>query len=252
MRSLYRCAFTVLTVAGLASIVAGPARADVVGASADTRIITLGSSPTYAFYSDMCCGAAPADLTVLSAFTKATTDPPNLQRTLVNFDLSGLPAGKAVQSATLTLYSLLSEGYGNNSGVAMSVYRVTRSWTETQVSWNSAAAGQPWTNGGGDAVGSTGVQLSNPYASSTAAPNANDIAVTWDVSTLVSQWYNGTFTNYGLLLVSASPNDLLFRSREYSGGALAPRLDVTFTPEPATMALLLVGGALVAARRRGK
>jgi len=257
MRSLSTVALAVSVGLIVTAVFAGPAQSAFMQswASGDARIISLGSDAPFAGYADMCFGAAPQDVATLGGFTKDSTIPPNLQRSLVYISISGVPAGQTIQSATLWMFSALSDGHGNDSQVPMSIYRSTMAWSETEASWNKADATHAWTNGGGDGAGTTGVQLTNPYASSTAAPTSNDVAVTWDVSTLVSQWYSGSFTNFGFLVVSASPNDLGFRSREYNGGALAPRLDITFAPapEPATMALLLVGGALVgvARRRRG-
>jgi Disaggregatase related repeat/PEP-CTERM motif len=225
---------------------------------ADVRIVTDSNSATPDLNFN-----SPAQL---SAFNYPNIV--NYQRSLIRFDLASLPTGYAVQSATLTLYSKFENGLGNPNGATMSLYRVTQPWTETEATWNDRDWGanhvndtpgpgddHPWTTPGGDFVGTTGVRLVSPYAISNAQPAGENLPVTWDVTTLVNEWYAGTHENDGLLVMSDSYNSLTFRSREYDDGVhgagyWSPRLDVTLTPEPATLTLLTLGGLAVLGRRR--
>jgi hypothetical protein len=181
----------------------------------------------------------------------------NLQRSLIQFDLSSLPTGESVQSATLTLYSRFEDGKGNYGGATMGVYRLAHPWSESQATWNISATATPWVTAGGDFVGTTGVQMVSPYATSNAQPSGDYVPVTWDITTLANEWYTGQHANNGLLLMSGQGNNLCFWSREYNDGVhptgyWAPQLNVTLTPEPATLTLLALGGAAVVARRRKK
>jgi len=191
----------------------------------------------------------------------------NYQHSLIRFDLASLPAGYAVQSATLTLYSRFENGEGNPNAATMSLWRVTQPWLETEATWNDRDWGanhandspgpgddHPWANPGGDFVGTTGVRNTNPYATSNYAPPGENLPVTWDVTTLVNEWYTGLHDNDGLLLESESYNSLSFWSREYDDGVhgagyWSPKLDVTLTPEPGTLLLLALGGAAIMRRR---
>jgi len=252
-----------LTIAGAAAApsqaATGTSWTGTLKAVADCRIITWGPS-----YTDLNSnGGTPAQVSVFTAGS-------NMQRSLIRFDLSSLPADSSVQSATLKLYSRFEDGKGNYSGATMSVYRLAQPWVETEVTWNDRDWGSnhvndspgpgddhPWATPGGDFVGTTGVTQTNPYATSNAKPSGDYVPVTWDVTNLVSEWYSGQSVNNGLMLMSGDYNNLCFWSREHNDGThgigyWAPALEVTLTPEPATLSLLALGGAAALIRRRRK
>ena len=72
-------------------------------------------------------------------------------RSLLQFDLSGIPAGQFIASATLSVYAHTEWG-SNPAADPIEVYRVVTPWTELGVTWNSADGTTPWTAAGGDAV----------------------------------------------------------------------------------------------------
>jgi|WetSurMetagenome_2_1015567.scaffolds.fasta_scaffold22521_2 hypothetical protein len=206
-------------------------------AAADVRIITSEANKWLADQNHNANVGAPAQLSVFSS-----DETKNYQRSLVRFDLSALPAGKAVKSATLTLYARFEAGQGNHGKATMSVYRVTQPWSETEATWNHRDWGldhvpggrddNAWTTPGGDFVGTTGRPLVQPYATSNAQPAKENDPVAWDVTALAREWYGGKQVNRGLIVVSDPKNSLCFRSREYDDGAndpghWAPRLEIT-------------------------
>src|SRR5690242_20317559 len=99
-------------------------------------------------------------------FLSVYDNPGNVQHSLLQFDLSVIPANQTIAFASLTVYRDSQIWNGGDNGQPTNVYRVATPWVNTEATWNSASAGTPWTNPGGDYVGTTGVQAMNPYASS--------------------------------------------------------------------------------------
>jgi hypothetical protein len=68
-------------------------------------------------------------------------------RGLLHFDVSDLPAGATINSATLDLNILVAD----TAATAAEVRRVTQaSWVEAEATWNSYSTGNSWTSAGGD------------------------------------------------------------------------------------------------------
>jgi hypothetical protein len=227
-----------LALTGLTLV--GTARADtvVLNPTADARILSV--FPTSSF----------SDL--LSVYNVGT----NIQRTLIQFDLSSIPAGSTVTSATLTLFQGASF-FSASQSVPTSVYRVTRPWSEAQTTWNVALGGTPWTTPGGDYVGTTGQQNVNPYLTQSDFADGTQRTYNYTLTNLVTEWVGGTANN-GLLLLANQPSELVWQGRRESAAAFRPTLTVNFTPggasvngpEPGTLALLPTGLAVFLLARR--
>lgn len=214
--------------------VAGPSQSAVVTLSptADARILSFFPSTNF--------GVGDS---ILSVFTSFGND----QRTLMKFDLSGIPAGQQIDSATLTLFASTDFG-GNLIGLNMDVHAVTTPWIENQATWISASTGNPWTTAGGDF---------DPfvYATSTANP-ANQKPVAWNLNSLVQDWYDGSIDNEGLLIRSFEGNGLTFYANNlFNPDELRPFLAIEFSPIPEASSLLMLSvgsvmmlGAIVARR----
>jgi hypothetical protein len=180
----------------------------------------------------------------------------NMQNSVIEFDLSGL-AGDTITSATLRLFGRSFND--STSASSVSLYRITQPWSETTSTWKLASTGNSWNNLGGDAVGTTGVQMTDPYAVWTGNQTSTGTWYTWDVTDLVGLMAQGTVANNGFLLTAPVGNELSWVSRLGLGaGELqlpatdVPELDITYTtsaPEPMGM-LALVGSVLLLAGRR--
>src|SRR3990172_11931976 len=68
-----------------------------------------------------------------------------VERTLITFSLSALPAGAQIVSATLSLF--LQYNFANNART-FRVFRVKRAWKLADATWNNYAAGQAWQTAG--------------------------------------------------------------------------------------------------------
>jgi hypothetical protein len=138
------------------------------------------------------------------------------QRSLLRFDLSAMPVGSIVQSATLQLYQTQATGT-----LALSLEQVSQSsprWAESTVTWSN----QPATI---------------PYSDSLAAPVATGLYLSWDVSALVRNWQHlpDRFPNEGILLRVSAPSAIrLFESKE---GVHPPRLLVDYSAPPTAVTI---------------
>ncbi len=109
------------------------------------------------------------------------------KRTLIGFDISSLPAGATIQSATLKLYVNGTPNTTRNYGI----YRKTANWTEGGATWNNAASTY--------AISSTDII-------SISASN-NHSFVSWNVTADVDNFYSGATNNYGWLIRDQSENN---------------------------------------------
>ncbi len=161
-----------------------------------------------------------------------------LRRALLRFDLSAIPAGATVQSATLNLRMdrTRSDFYQVN------VHRVLASWSEGafapfggggapamagDTTWlhRFFGATQSWATPGGDFV-------ATPSAST--APGFEGFDYAWSGSQLaadVQQWLDTPTANHGWIVVSDTVNvsARAFVSREGATPGLRPRLVVNYS-----------------------
>ncbi|WP_437758488.1 PQQ-dependent sugar dehydrogenase [Sorangium sp. So ce1389] len=128
------------------------------------------------------------------------------RRSLVRFDLSSVPTGATVTSATLSLH----QTYKVDSST-IGVYRVTAPWEERTVTWRS--------------LGDSGFDAESV---ATIAAEAGVGARAADVSSLVQSWVLGTAQNHGVLLDEASSHSTGLRSSEIESVEQRPRLDVCY------------------------
>lgn len=164
-------------------------------------------------------------------------------RGLLKFDLSSIPTGATIDSASLYLYVGWNAFSPISSRItSVSLYQVTSDWTEmgvtydTRPTWNTTAATSMSIPAG---TGSGGSIPFNGY-------------ITGNVTSLVQDWFDGDITNFGLVTSDTYTTAGLLRiyAHEANGTSTDPKLTVTYTlpppppvatPEPATMLLLGLG-----------
>jgi len=206
-------------------------------------------------FADLFVLNATKDLRILS-FSPSTNDNAqglstyhtsgNIQRTLIEFDYTAL-TGQTIVSAILRLKG---RSWDNSTNATIiDLYRPVVDWSETTATWLNSSTGTGWANAGGDAVGTGGNQLADPF--STWSGNMTDTSAWYefDATALVSGAVVGQFDNHGFLLAGPNTNRLTFVSREgnnFSGQAglvtEVPELVVTtLVPEPATIAVFGLG-----------
>ena len=171
---------------------------------ADTRISETFPTLNFGPSSEM-----PAMVTQVSG-----TD--YIERSLVRFDLSSIPAGSTIYSATLTLFcKSVMPGAG---AYDYTVYRATFDWDEGTVTWNSVSGGS-WSTANSATI--TGIYL-NQFSS-------------WTVTGIVIDWITNAVANQGFIIVIQATSGSCggtFSTNEYGTGSAewAPELQVDYGP----------------------
>jgi len=140
-------------------------------------------------------------------------------RVIVRFDLTGIPPNATVFSAVFSIYE---ESIRNNSQV-ITLYRLTESWARLGSSWNKRDGIHNWTVPGGTC---DNTPLGSFHPTSVGFK-------TFDVTSVVRDWLNGTYDNNGFIIVAKMIEDTVgVEPREQEEVNFeAPYLDFTYTLE---------------------
>jgi len=111
-------------------------------------------------------------------------------RGLLQFDLSSIPPDAVISSARLYLY-LETSPYGSED-TRIYVHRITNLWKEEEVTWRDKYEKKEWDSPGGDFDWSVESWVSLTETSSGW--------VSWDVTRMAKEWFNGRYDNFGFLL----------------------------------------------------
>ena len=173
-----------------------------------------------------------------------------LQRALLKFDLSAIPAGATIDSATLTLTCTGQSSTGSNT---INAYKLLRAWSEgkestyvlnADSSWNYSDYSTAWGTAGAD---NTTNDRSSSSMGSVAIGDAcanQTHTISLDTAT-VSGWINAPVTNLGFILIgdeSTNDSSKIFGSAENSTASYRPKLTIAYTTDsdqssPATQTL---------------
>ncbi|MEK6988046.1 MAG: DNRLRE domain-containing protein, partial [Candidatus Thermoplasmatota archaeon] len=136
-----------------------------------------------------------------------------VQRPVIRFDLTALPANAFIDGATLQLYE--NSGVGNS--FTADLHYLTTAWNEATVTWNA-----PWTSAGGDFSGYVATQ----------APLTNTAGwVSWNVTQLVDLWYRGRLANDGVILTMPSQgvgSQKSFYTSDWTTASQRPQLTINY------------------------
>jgi hypothetical protein len=166
-----------------------------------------------------------------------TTPLQDIRAALLRFDVSSIPAGAAVYSATLELYCVNSGGQPLDIGA----YFVQRPWSESQATWVQTMDGDIWAKPG---CNEPGVDR---------AAEAEDVALVleafrwyrFNVTNMAQTWVSDGQRNNGVILKSWTDHRVehRFASSEYTASALLrPRLIISYSAIglPALVSLPLI------------
>ena len=163
-------------------------------------------------------------------------------RTLLYFDLSGLPSGCMISKATLCL-EVERDLFTKN--VKLLFMAITSPWDEDEVTWYRRTKTERWSSSGGDFE-------RTPYAEIEVGPGLkrNDV-ISVDITELVRKWYRGEMDNYGIMVLIPPPSEvgdpgiLELINEEYGASPLDnARLYVTCMPLGAIGAITSIANPL--------
>jgi hypothetical protein len=144
------------------------------------------------------------------------------QAAIFSFDVSKVPAGSTVTSASITL------NVTDPSSQSYELYQMLRPWTESAVTWNYTYPkdnwGSPGMNGQYDR-GKTALGTVTATAAGTVTINLNAAGIA-----VVQGWVNNPNSNHGLALLDygATSDRLEFRSSEDATTSLRPSFRVNY------------------------
>jgi hypothetical protein len=131
-----------------------------------------------------------------------------------------------VKHATVQLYCHMT---GSLHHANISVYPLTQSWVEGEVTWNERNSGNPWSSGGGDYDNTREVNL--------------DVGTTgcwhsFNITDIVQDWVDGVIPNHGLIFIANAVEigeNARFYSSDYATDAnLRPKFILSYAAEITT------------------
>ena len=148
------------------------------------------------------------------------------ERIYIRFNLTELPRGRIIVSATLRLWQYWSP----STNQSYEAHRVLSDWNETTQNWEN----QP--------------SFAGAVTSTATAPNRTEVAVEWDITSDVKAWYSGEARNYGTMIKAVKEEHARdassgFWSREYPFEEWKPRLLVVVRGDPSFTYVVKLGVA---------
>lgn len=174
------------------------------------------------------------------------------EASLVKFDLSGkIPQNAQITSASLSLWVNELINMTSSDWLQVGAYRIRnyKDWVETQANWNVFKGSTWWATVGCENTSFD--RYSNPDSHLTFY-NTSQINryYSWDVTSSVQSWYNGTEQNNGWLVRAVAHDggtDGIKMNTKDGGSDYRPYLLINYNiiPEPATLILLSLGTLLL-------
>jgi len=172
-------------------------------------------------------GSGAANYGGSSSFT--VTNASKAGRALVRFDLSTVPPGTLLTSATLRLWV---GSFSPKADSVLTVYKVHDPWVEGTRNGSGSADGATWKTRDGSLGWSagfgivTGFDSGVPTSATTLPSSFSSGWVEWNVTPLAQRWIDGVSPNYGAAVMINTASEVIFNSREWS--IYQPKLVLTY------------------------
>ncbi len=152
----------------------------------------------------------------------------NVHRFVIQFDLSSIASSATINSAILSLYV---QGDNSSNARTISAYRVIRSWTESEVTWDNATTGDTWATAGCGNTTTDREAAASGTGTQPASPSVGDEVQITLTAAKVQEWVSGAFANNGLLVkVDTEDTDSIdYNSSDHVTSNIRPKLVVDYT-----------------------
>jgi hypothetical protein len=148
-----------------------------------------------------------------SSFAVGNNSTSGIARSYIKFSLSSIPSGSTITSAKLYCYHI--QTFGSGQTLTVYAFRADQTWSESTLTWP-----------GGGWYG---------YYDYKSVTTTQNVWYSWNITSLVQAWFNGTYNNYGVALMLSPGTEgsissfAFFGSREYTS-SYRPYLYVQYTP----------------------
>lgn len=154
---------------------------------------------------------------------------PTISHNFMRFDLSAIPAGSTIVSATLSLCHSPTVNHSNSSANEELFAKVNQTWDESTVTWNT----QP--------------TFSSVDTIHIGTTNIGDDKLNINLQLFVQDWVTTPATNFGMVMHLVDEPGTLGRFQSYASSDVAdstirPKLVITFNPPCTTETLTLQPG----------
>src|SRR5829696_4718064 len=137
---------------------------------------------------------------------------------LLKWDLSTIPAGSKISSASVTL------NVTNNSTETYQAYELKRPWVESATTWRLYAAGNSWQIAGARGSLDRGTTVAGNVSPSTTGKQTFTLS-----PDVVQSWVDNPASNNGIIIANESNTDGFdFSSREATLTSNSPQITVTY------------------------
>lgn len=144
---------------------------------------------------------------------------------LLSWNLSGIPVGSTLQSATLSV------NVTGTSADTYEIYELKRSWSETQATWNKATTAVNWQSAGAQGALDRGTTVLGTITAT--ATGTRNVVLNAAGLAVVQGWVNNPATNFGFVIqdyVNTVKDDLVISSKNDAVAANRPKLQLMYNP----------------------